>query len=156
VESVFFWKQDECADTICRFNEGEEVGSKMVQWAIDPGDGIPRGLVFLWRRFEIEGAPALILACVMVTVPASNRILAITGRMPAILDDADWPKWLGEDPASPSDVKAVLKRVEGVNWQIREDKNRNDNAICNNRERIANNAAMRHYAYQVGAIDVAH
>lgn len=100
------------------FNEGEEVGSKTVQYTIDPGDGIPRGFAFLWRRFEIEGLPAPMLACVMATVPASKLIQPITDRMPAILEDGDWSKWLGEEPASPADVKAVLRTMEGVDWRM--------------------------------------
>ena len=59
-----------------------------------------------------------LLACVMVTVPASGLISPITDRMPAILEDADWSTWLGEIPASPDAVKAVLKTMEGVNWKM--------------------------------------
>ncbi len=36
-------------------------------------------------------------------------------RMPAILEDEDWPAWLGEEGATPADAKAVLKTIEGVN-----------------------------------------
>ncbi len=100
------------------FNEGEEVGSKTAQWTIDPGDGVPRGFAFLWRRFELEGLPGPLLACVMVTVPASQLIRPITDRMPAILEDSSWATWLNEVPASPDEAKAVLKTMEGVNWQM--------------------------------------
>jgi putative SOS response-associated peptidase YedK len=100
------------------FNEGEEVGSKTVQYTIDPGDGIPRGFAFLWRRFEIEGLPVAMLACVMVTAPASNLIAPITDRMPAILEDADWATWLGETAAPPAEAKATLRTMEGVNWKM--------------------------------------
>jgi putative SOS response-associated peptidase YedK len=62
--------------------------------------------------------PAPVFACVMVTVPASRLISPITDRMPAILEDADWPTWLGEIPASPEAIKAVLKTMEGVNWKM--------------------------------------
>jgi putative SOS response-associated peptidase YedK len=30
-------------------------------------------------------------------------------RMPGILDEADWPKWLGEEPATPYELYAMLK-----------------------------------------------
>jgi putative SOS response-associated peptidase YedK len=101
------------------FNEGKELTpTKTEQWTIDPQDGIPRGFAFLWRRFEPEGWPAPILACVMATVPASKLVSAITDRMPAILDDADWGKWLGQEAATPAEVKATLKTVEGVNWKM--------------------------------------
>ena len=37
--------------------------------------------------------------------------------MPAILDDGTWSTWLGEVETVPADAKAVLKTIEGVNWQ---------------------------------------
>jgi putative SOS response-associated peptidase YedK len=93
------------------------------QWTVDPQDGQPRGFAFLWRRFEIPDLPAPMLACVMATVPANELIRrAIKSqeddpRMPAILEDDAWSTWLGEDGATPAAAKALLKTMEGVNWQ---------------------------------------
>jgi putative SOS response-associated peptidase YedK len=111
------------------FNEGEEALTsggkpKIIQWTIDPGDGVPRGFPFIWRRFEIADLPQPMLACVMVTVPASAMIRRTImanqedPRMPAILEGEDWARWLGEVPATLDEVKAVLKTVEGVTWKI--------------------------------------
>lgn len=109
------------------FNEGEEVTkpsgkTETRQWTIDPKDGQPRGFAFVWRRFEIADLPAPMLACVMVTVPASALIsrtikpLEEDPRMPAILEEGAWTTWLGEVDATPAAAKAVLKTMEGVNW----------------------------------------
>jgi putative SOS response-associated peptidase YedK len=38
-------------------------------------------------------------------------------RMPAILEDDAWSTWLGEGDATPAAAKAVLRTMEGVNWQ---------------------------------------
>jgi putative SOS response-associated peptidase YedK len=38
-------------------------------------------------------------------------------RMPAILEDDAWSTWLGEDGATPTVAKALLKTMEGVSWQ---------------------------------------
>jgi len=110
------------------FNEGEETTTstgtqKTIQWTIDPQDGIPRGFAFVWRRFEISDLPQPMLACVMVTVPASALVRTIMAnqedpRMPAILEDADWTTWLGENDATPEQAKVVLRTMEGVNWKI--------------------------------------
>ena len=60
---------------------------------------------------------------VMVTVPANDLIRRTVKteedgpRMPAILEDDAWSIWLGEDNATPASAKAVLKTMEGVNWQ---------------------------------------
>jgi putative SOS response-associated peptidase YedK len=110
------------------FNEGEEVvkpsgKTETRQWTIDPTDGRPRGFAFVWNRFEIPGMPAPMPMCVMATVPANELIRREIKsqeddpRMPAILEDDAWPTWLGEDGATPEAAKAVLKTMEGVNWQ---------------------------------------
>jgi putative SOS response-associated peptidase YedK len=93
------------------------------QWTIDPMDGQPRGFAFLWQRFEIADQPAPMLACVMITTPANELIRRTIKaeeddpRMPAILEDGGWAPWLGEAAATPTERKALLRTMEGVNWQ---------------------------------------
>lgn len=102
------------------FNEGQEITPKKTeQWTIDPGDEVPRGIAFLWRRFHPQEFPAPFLACVMATVPASPLIAPITERMPAILEQEDWPVWLGEQGADLNAVKSVLKTKHDVRWTMR-------------------------------------
>ena len=57
-----------------------------------------------------------------MTAPA-NDLIRLTikpgedaPRMPAILEDEDWPVWLGEEDPTLANAKAVLKTMEGVNW----------------------------------------
>ena len=77
----------------------------------------PAGIAFVWRRFQIGDQP--MLACVMVTVPANRLIAGVpTDRMPAILAPGDWAAWLGEDGATPDDVKACLTTKEDVRWTM--------------------------------------
>ena len=93
------------------FNEGEEALTsggkpKTIQWTIDPGDGRPRGFPFIGRRFEVADLPQPMLACVMVTVPASEMIRRTImanqddPRMPAMRYDAEGAKGLGEEATS--------------------------------------------------------
>jgi putative SOS response-associated peptidase YedK len=39
-------------------------------------------------------------------------------RMPVILDEADWPKWLGEAPASEDELVALLKPSPDASLKI--------------------------------------
>jgi putative SOS response-associated peptidase YedK len=98
------------------FNEGEEVGKKTIQHVIDPHDDAPLGFAVLWDKFDIGGRE--LFACVQITVPANELISRITDRMPAFLHAEDWAKWLGEEPASSTELKAMLKTVEGVRWTM--------------------------------------
>jgi putative SOS response-associated peptidase YedK len=91
------------------FNEAPESGEQHV---VTPAG--PIGIAFLWRRFEI--APAPLLACVMVTVPANALLTGLpTDRMPAMLAEQDWQTWL---TGSPDEAKACLKTMEDVRWAM--------------------------------------
>src|SRR5215469_3008933 len=107
------------------FNEAPDVEGPTVQHRITPDEGCVLAAAFLWRRFEIEGQPQPMFACVMVTVPA-NRLIATlpTDRMPAFLAPENWAVWLGEEGASQDRVKACLKTVEGVRWTMTKEERR--------------------------------
>jgi putative SOS response-associated peptidase YedK len=97
------------------FNEAPDSGEQHI---FEP-DAMKTAIAFLWRRFDV-GAAVPLIACVMVTVAANEMIAALpTNRMPAILEPGDWAKWTGEEPASPAELKAMLRTKDGVNWKMR-------------------------------------
>ena len=49
----------------------------------------------------------------MVTVSPNKLIATITDRMPAIIKEPEWAKWLGEEPATTEELKALLMPYEG-------------------------------------------
>jgi putative SOS response-associated peptidase YedK len=52
-----------------------------------------------------------VLSCTIITCDANRVIGELHNRMPVILDEADWPKWLGEEPATEDKLLAQLKAV---------------------------------------------
>lgn len=104
------------------FNEGEEVGSKTRQYVLTPGDRKPVAIAVIWDRFTTEGGMTY-LAYVMVTTAANRLITPITDRMPAVLEQKDIGGWLGErvpgeEPATPEQLKAMLKPMERDDWTM--------------------------------------
>lgn len=102
------------------FNEAEEVGSRTVQYVIRARDGKPFSIAVLWEAWQHPERGEL-LTYVMATVPANTLISKITDRMPAVLAPEDWAKWLGEEPATPEELKALLRTVEG-DWEMTPEK----------------------------------
>jgi len=101
------------------FNEAPDVEGPTIQHVITPGKENMLAAAVVWRRFEIPGDPAPVFACVLVTVPANRMLSGLpTDRMPAFLAREDWQTWLGEKSATPQEVKACLKTVEGVDWKM--------------------------------------
>ncbi|MGH6870858.1 MAG: SOS response-associated peptidase [Rhizomicrobium sp.] len=103
------------------FNEGEDASpTKTIQHTLTPRDGKPLAIAALWEAWTHPEQGEL-LTFVMVTVPANRQIAAITDRMPAVLAPEDWATWLGEEPATPADLKSLLRTVDG-DWDMAEEK----------------------------------
>jgi putative SOS response-associated peptidase YedK len=97
---------------VTTFNEGREITPrKTEQHVLTPQDGAPIGIAVVWERWR-EPHGGSLLSFAMVTVPPNALIGTITDRMPALIEPADWPLWLGETPATPEAVKALLKPSE--------------------------------------------
>lgn len=91
------------------FNVGQDVTpKKTVQHVLTPKDGKPLALAVIWERWTSRNEGEL-LTFAMVTVPANEVIAQVTDRMPAIVAPEDWGKWLGEEPATVRELKALLK-----------------------------------------------
>jgi putative SOS response-associated peptidase YedK len=70
-------------------------------------DGKPFAMAALWDVW-MAGNGSEIDTCAVITVAANATLAPIHGRMPAILDEAEWEAWL--DPStSPKDLMALLK-----------------------------------------------
>lgn len=102
------------------FNEGEQLSSgKTQQWVIRPKDRKPIAIAVIWEEWvgDAGSEPTF----VMVTVPPNALIGRVTDRMPAILQQADWPVWLGETDASLAEAKTLLRTFDdGGNWEMAE------------------------------------
>jgi putative SOS response-associated peptidase YedK len=99
---------------VTSFNEGEEITpTKTRQYVITPKATL--GIAVIWERWI--GPEGMLLTFAMITTPANALIGTITDRMPAVLDETDWAKWLGEEAASPEELKAMLTPAEG-DWDM--------------------------------------
>jgi putative SOS response-associated peptidase YedK len=48
------------------------------------------------------------LSCTILTCGPNKVMGELHNRMPVILAEIDWPKWLGEEPAGEQDLPALL------------------------------------------------
>jgi putative SOS response-associated peptidase YedK len=99
------------------FNEGEEVTPRKTrQYIVRPCDGTLLAIAVIWERWQGR-APMDLLSFAMVTTPPNVLIGTITDRMPAVLPPEHWAKWLGEEPATVEELKALLIPFEG-DWSM--------------------------------------
>jgi putative SOS response-associated peptidase YedK len=64
-------------------------------------DGAPVALGGIWAVWHSPGGERL-HTFATITTDANARLAPIQGRMPVIIEQADWPLWLGEVDGDPT------------------------------------------------------
>jgi putative SOS response-associated peptidase YedK len=62
----------------------------------------------LWDEWTDKKTGERVKSCTIITCPSNALIGKLHDRMPVILAERDWAKWLGEEPAGAEELKAFL------------------------------------------------
>ncbi len=81
-------------------------------------------------------------SCTVITTGANDLIAPLHDRMPVILAPEDWPKWLGEEPASEDELKALLRPFDQQRMHLWPEIKRVGN-VKNNEAELAVPVALR-------------
>lgn len=63
----------------------------------------------LWAKWKDPRSGNEVLSCTILTCAPNDIMAELHDRMPVIVAESDWPKWLGEEPASEEELLALLK-----------------------------------------------
>jgi putative SOS response-associated peptidase YedK len=87
-------------------------------------DDGPMVMAGLWDEWHDKKTGERVKSCTIITCPPNAVIGALHDRMPVILAEMDWAKWLGEESATAAELKTLLAPVADdalklwpVNWQ---------------------------------------
>src|SRR3569623_495170 len=92
------------------FYEWKKSGPKEKQpYCIEMADGKPMVMAGLWSTWKSPLNGEIIPTCTVLTCSANNVMSELLDRMPCILGEADWAKWLGEEDALPEQLLDMLR-----------------------------------------------
>lgn len=69
----------------------------------------PFAIAGLWENWKNPATGEWLRSCTLITTDANELVGQIHDRMPAILEPQDYARWLGEDPESAVELKALLR-----------------------------------------------
>jgi putative SOS response-associated peptidase YedK len=96
-----------CLVPLDNFYEWKKLGKDRQPYAVALADRRLMAMAGLWDSWRSPGGERLRSFAIVTT--AANELLApVHDRMPVILGPENWPLWLGEAPASPARLKALL------------------------------------------------
>ncbi|HEY6618372.1 MAG TPA: SOS response-associated peptidase [Steroidobacteraceae bacterium] len=84
-------------------------GKEKQPYAIAMTDGAQMVMGGLWARWKDPKSGNEILSCTILTCDPNIVMGNIHDRMPVILSEAEWPKWLGEEAATEDELSGMLK-----------------------------------------------
>jgi putative SOS response-associated peptidase YedK len=87
----------------------DEKGKNKQPYAIAMADDKEMVMAGLWATWKDPKSGAEIQSCTILTCAPNDVMGELHNRMPVILGEADWPKWLGEEPATEQELLMLLK-----------------------------------------------
>jgi putative SOS response-associated peptidase YedK len=103
------------------FFEWKALSSKKKQpYAIALESRTPFAIAGLWEAWQDPSTQEWLRTCSIVTTEANDTVSQIHDRMPVILHEDDYARWLGEVPASTDELKGILRPYDGelVMWPV--------------------------------------
>lgn len=83
-------------------------------------DAAPLAMAGIWESWTDKATGEVIESVAIVTTAANELCATVHDRMPVLLDPADFPAWLGEVPATPRELLALLKPAPSEGLEMRE------------------------------------
>lgn len=98
------------------FYEWQAVGGTKQPWAIAREDGAPLVFAGLWEGWRGSDG-TVIRSFTILTTTANDALRPLHERMPVVLEEQDWPLWLGE---TGGDCAALLRPSVAAfkSWKI--------------------------------------
>jgi putative SOS response-associated peptidase YedK len=96
-------------DGLYEWKKLDAKGKLKQPYAIAMGDDDQMVMAGLWARWKSPASGEEVLSCTILTCGPNKVIGELHNRMPVILAESSWPKWLGEVPASEDELLALLK-----------------------------------------------
>src|ERR1700712_797428 len=90
------------------FYEWRKEGKLKQPYAIAKQSGEPLALAGVWESWLDKSTGEWLRSVAIVTTEPTEQLRAVHDRMPVLLARADFARWLGEEPATPEQLTALL------------------------------------------------
>ena len=114
------FRQRRCLVPLDSFYEWKKTGTGKQPYAIGLAGGRIMAMAGLWETWVVARRRR-IRSCTIVTTTPNELCAQLHNRMPVVLKPDAWPVWLGEEPADPGHLKALLAPYSGddmIGWPV--------------------------------------
>jgi putative SOS response-associated peptidase YedK len=115
------FKSRRCLVPADGFYEWKKLGDKAKQpYRFAMADEAPFAFAGLWERWKEPASGETVRSFTIITCAPNALCAGVHNRMPVILDPANYPRWLGETPATGAELQLLLAPFPAERMQAHE------------------------------------
>ena len=107
-----------CLVPVDSFYEWKREGTVRQPYRIVRRDARPLGLAGLWAGWKDPASGVVRRTFTIVTTTPNEAIVGLHDRMPVILEEDAWARWLDPAPADPGELLGLLVPSDGVDLDV--------------------------------------
>jgi putative SOS response-associated peptidase YedK len=112
------FRRRRCLVPVDGFYEWRREGSVRQPYRIFRADGRPLALAGLWSGWRNPDTDEVRRTFTIVTTTPNTVVAELHDRMPVIIPDEAWGRWLDPRPAEPGELRALLEPTDAVLLEI--------------------------------------
>jgi len=112
------FKRKRCLVPVDGFYEWKREGTIRQPYWISRADGKPLALAGLWAGWKDPATEQVRRTFTIVTSAPSDAMAGIHDRMPVIIPEDAWDRWLEPEPADPSELSGLLLPSDAIPLDI--------------------------------------
>jgi putative SOS response-associated peptidase YedK len=112
------FKRRRCLVPVEAFYEWKREGTVRQPYAIRREDGRPLALAGLWAGWKDPETDSVRRTFTIVTTSPNEAIADLHDRMPAIIPDDAWDRWLDPTPADPGELIGMLQPTDVIALRV--------------------------------------
>lgn len=112
------FRRRRCLVPVEAFYEWKREGAARQPYAIARADGRPLALAGLWAGWHDPETEAVTRTFTIITTTPNAAIADLHDRMPVIIPDDRWDRWLDPSPADPGELLALLAPTDEIELRV--------------------------------------
>jgi putative SOS response-associated peptidase YedK len=116
------FRRRRCIVPVDSFYEWKREGSIRQPYRVVPADGRPLGLAGLWAGWHDPESDEVRRTFTIVTTAPNQALTDLHDRMPVVLEESDWHRWLADGRAGPpvdeGELLAMLRPTDAIALRI--------------------------------------
>ena len=112
------FKRRRCLVPAESFYEWKREGTIRQPYRVVRDDGLPLVFAGLWAGWKDPSSAEVRRTCTIVTTTPNDAMGGLHDRMPALIADDAWDRWLHPSAADPSELFAMLQPTDEIGLRI--------------------------------------